>query len=660
MPKRLIYLLSGCLAIMGMLAACDDLEDKPYADTETPGEIAETGTAELYVLCEGLYNQNNSTLARYSFHTQSRTNGYFNAVNQRSLGDTANDLAIYGGKIYIVVNVSSTVEVIDFATGESMAQISMLNDNGTSRQPRYITFHQDKAYVCSYDGTVARIDTTSLEVEAFVPAGRNPDGICTQNGKLYVSNSGGLDYASSAGVDNTVSVIDIETFTETKKITVGPNPGRILADGDGSVYVVTRGEDISAGDYHLVRINATTDEVTARYDEPVLNFTIDKDSGIAYLYNYSYTTQETSFKTFDLSTGSVIGDFITDGTRINTPYGININPYSGNIYITDAYDYTTQGDVLCFNQQGELQFRLNYIGLNPNTVAFSDKASQSNIDDAEDADDAPAYADKVLAYCPAPGQFINTSTSAYEDGDTYEEVLEKATERIRSKSLVTLGGFGGYIVLGFPQSIPNVAGEYDFKVWSNAALNSSTATGKPGGSSEPGIVFVSQDTNGNGLADDEWYELAGSEYGKDTETRGYKITYERPNPLDADVHWTDNQGNEGYVYRNSYHSQSSYYPLWTDDEELTFSGTRLQDNAVLEDGIWVGYCYDWGYADNYPNDTAESNFKIDWAVNSQGEPVTLDAIDFVKITTAVNQYAGQMGELSTEIRTVQNLHYEEE
>ena len=97
--------------------ACDDLEDKPSIVPESNGDVFETGTAEMYILSEGLFNQNNSSLARYSFNRQRCTNNYFSANNQRGLGDTANDIAIYGNKIYVVVNVSSTVEVIDFPTG---------------------------------------------------------------------------------------------------------------------------------------------------------------------------------------------------------------------------------------------------------------------------------------------------------------------------------------------------------------------------------------------------------------------------------------------------------------------------------------------------------------------------------------------------------------
>ena len=68
--------------------------------------------------------------------------------------------------------------------------------------------------------------------------------------------------------------------------------------------------------------------------------------------------------------------------------------------------------------------------------------------------------------------------------------------------------------------------------------------------------MVSCDTNKNGLADDEWYELAGSEFGKDTETRNFEVTYHRPETDDDKVKWTDNKGNTGFVSKNSVHQQA--------------------------------------------------------------------------------------------------------
>ena len=663
-PIQWACLLMGCVLPL-FYASCDDMEDKPVTST-VEGQITETGTAEIYILSEGLFNLNNSSLTRYSFRTHQLKTNYFSTINKRGLGDTANDIALYGNKLYIVVNVSSTLEVVDFTTGQSIKQIPMRTENGSSRQPRHIAFHKDKAYVCSFDGTVARIDTTSLEIEATVKAGRNPESLCVQNEKLYVSNSGGLDYTEGIGVDNTVSVIDLASFTEIKKITVGPNPGCILPDSENFVYVATHGKNIVEGDYHLVKINSHTDEVERVFDEKVMNFAIQGNVG--YLYNYNYQTEDASIKMFNLQTGETIREhFITDGTQIHTPYGIHINPYSGNIYITEAYSYTVTGDVLCFNQNGQLQFRLNRIGLNPNTVVFSNRASSTDTEEEEQpSPDAPsAYANKVLAYCPAPGQFMNTSTTAYEKGFSAEDVRRKAEEKLKDPylCLLSLGGFGGSIVVGFDHTVPNINGAYDFKIYGNASYDSfGTLTGALGGSSEPGIVLVSKDVNGNGLADDEWYELKGSEYDSKHTIKDYAITYHRPASPLSSVKWTDNQGNTGYVYRNETHMKNDYYPAWIEEDEMTFYGSRLKDNAVNEPrpGMpehWVGYCYAYGYADNHPNDEKGALFKIDWAVDKEGRSVKLDGIDFVKIYTAVNQYCGWMGEISTEVQAVEDLHF---
>lgn len=111
------------------------------------------------------------------------------------------------------------------------------------------------------------------------------------------------------------------------------------------------------------------------------------------------------------------------------------------------------------------------------------------------------------------------------------------------------------------------------------------------------------------------------------------------------------------IKRNTFHQQDSYYPNWIEEDEITFHGTRLKDNAVEEGNVWVGYCYPWGYADNHPNKTEYCQFKIDWAVDQNGQPVLLDKIDFVKIYTAVNKDIGWTGEISTEVVTVENLHY---
>lgn len=653
---RLKYLPHLFILLTTLLYGCDDLHDfdSPIINETS---IREEGTAEIYVLSEGLFNLNNSTLARHTFTNNYTIADYFRTINRRGLGDTANDMAIYGEKLYIVVNVSSQIEVIDWKTGLSIKQIPMLQENGSSRQPRSIAFHQDKAYVCCFDGSIAKIDTLSLSVDAVIQAGRNPDDLCVQNNKLYVSNSGGLD-AETIGADTRVSVIDLESFQLIKSIEVGYNPGKIEAALQDKVFVVTRGKSVSAGSYQLKRINTVTDEVEYTYNQTVLNFAINDE--LAYIYDYQYATKESKFKVLNLRTDEVVREqFIIDGTSIQTPFAIAVNPYNGNVFIADSYSYNVKGDLLCFSPQGELQYRLNNIGMNPNTIVFSDKSSQSTVDPTPPNPNAPnEFANRVLEYLPAPGQYMNTTTTAYKDNFSSEDVLKYATERIKNQYLISLGGFGGYITLGFHTPITNVPKQFDLKIYGNASYNIyGTQTGKLGGSAEPGIVLVSKDVNKNGLPDDEWYELAGSEYGTNNETRNYEITYFRPETINSDVRWKDNQGQEGVVLRNEFHTQNSYYPNWVESDEISFKGTRLKDNAVNENGMWVAYCYAWGYADNHPNNTEMSKFNLDWAVDANGNKVQLDEVDFVRIYSATNQNAGNMGEISTEVMTVENLHY---
>lgn len=289
------------------------------------------------------------------------------------------------------------------------------------------------------------------------------------------------------------------------------------------------------------------------------------------------------------------------------------------------------------------------------------------------------YISKVFEYRPAPGQFVNKSP-AYEPGDTEKDMVRKAEEAIaqNNQRIVSLGSFGGYITFGFDHTVINLPGKYDFKIDGNAFLEQEIDdTGRQGGSSEPGIVMVSFDSNNNGIPDDEWYELAGSEYHKPETLKNYEITYYKPDPGKSPVpgtgnqsfitdftyiQWKDNQNAEGYVYKNSFHQQS-YWPLWLGNSpSLTFSGTRLKNNAVDESEgqngtFYLQYFFPWGYADNLPNNMDEG-YKIDWAVDSNGNPVYLRGIDFVRVYTGINQYNGWKGEASTEILGACDLHLE--
>ena len=262
----------------------------------------------------------------------------------------------------------------------------------------------------------------------------------------------------------------------------------------------------------------------------------------------------------------------------------------------------------------------------------------------------------VFEYTPAPGQFINETKTGGFDGTqiTPEAAVVYATERMKNKNFVSLGCFGGYIMVGFDHSIVNTGG-YDFGIEGNSFA----------GSSEPGIVWVMQDKNGNGMPDETWYELAGSETGKTETIQNYAVTYYRPTVPQQPVKWTDNQGNNGEIdYLKAYHRQDYYYPLWIEEDSYTLTGTCLKARNYDQSGhgsYWVNEEYDWGYVDNFsPTDrlTNDNNaaagvnanyFKISNAIDTNGNKVDLKYIDFIKVQVGVNTKSGWQGELSTEV-----------
>ena len=266
-----------------------------------------------------------------------------------------------------------------------------------------------------------------------------------------------------------------------------------------------------------------------------------------------------------------------------------------------------------------------------------------------------AECSKVFEYTPAPGQFINELKTGGFDGTqtSAEAACRYAEGRFEKKYWVSLGGFGGYIVVGFDHNVLNYP-KNDFSIIGNAF----------DGSSEPGVVWVMKDENENGLPDDTWYELAGSETGKAETIQNYEVTYYRPTAPKMAVRWEDSLGNSGEVdYLEEFHNQDYYYPLWIEGDSYTLKGTRLQARNYNDGTNWVNPAYDWGYADNRsPEDFSLSNksnlFDISNAIDTSGAKVELSHINFVKVQCAVNATSGHLGEISTEVCGIKDINFE--
>lgn len=266
------------------------------------------------------------------------------------------------------------------------------------------------------------------------------------------------------------------------------------------------------------------------------------------------------------------------------------------------------------------------------------------------------WSDKVYEFLPAPGQFVDE----FRKCATEQAACEKAQEKLSRHSYVTLGAFGGYIIVGFDHSIAASAG-YDFAVEGNAFI------AEIGSSNEPGIVWVMQDVNGNGLPDDEWYELKGCEYTASNTRRNTFTTYFRPAGPGMNVEWRDADGTTGAVnFLSDYFPATRvYFPTWLSASSYTLYGTRIRPNNTFVNDVYSNNPYAWGYADNVGSDAIDgasfgetgqfTGFRISNAVMADGQPVALKYIDFIKVQCGVQAQYPRIGEVSTEVLSFRDL-----
>lgn len=348
------------LFLLIISASCEKEPDDNKKNSNTPVSKA------VYVLNQGSYSANNSTVTLFDLETEQVTaDDFFSSVNDREIGDTGADLLIYGSKAYIITNGSSQLEIVNAETFKHIKQIPFIK-GGAPQQPSAIAGYKNHVYICAYDNTVTVIDTTTLSPVKTITVGLNPDAILASGGMIWVSNSGGLNFPN---YDKTVSVIDPTTLTEVKKIDVGLNPYTLNADAYGDIYVITRG---NYGDekMRLKVIDSKTQTLKHTFDqfEP-MNFTIKGDT--AYVYHYDYFgTNGSTIMTINVKTEQVISNsFITDGSTVQAIYSIAVDPTTSDVFIGDAKDFSSNGVVHRYSKDGKLKYSFP-TGVNPVAIRF--------------------------------------------------------------------------------------------------------------------------------------------------------------------------------------------------------------------------------------------------------------------------------------------------
>jgi hypothetical protein len=346
--KVFITAVMSCIVFTG----CEDIDRDEDQKTVVP-------TQGVLILNQGSWGRNNSSLSWHDFSTGETTEDIMNG----RLGDTAQDIIVYGGKIYVSVTMSNVIWVL---SANDFSDIMKIELGEQIREPNYMAAYSGKVYATTNSGFVIRIDTAGFDVD-FTAVGAYPEGIAIVNDNIYAGNTNSRQYP----YDSTLSIVNTGSFMETGRVTVGVNPNRMRADDKGNIYISYRGnygyyEPFIPGGFR--KLDTKTGAV-AEIDIPAnQDFTIIDDTLYYFgvTYNEDWTTNN-FFGSYDLKTGHS-QELIHGADEITTPYALGIDPYCKDIYIADT-DYETRGKIFVYDRNGVKKNEFT-AGLNPCRFVF--------------------------------------------------------------------------------------------------------------------------------------------------------------------------------------------------------------------------------------------------------------------------------------------------
>lgn len=323
-------------------------------------------TESNYVIVnEGAFGAGNASLSLYNSLENKVYNDVFHNKNNRTLGDVAQSALVHNNKVFVALNVSNKIEV---ANASDISQLGVISPISL---PRYMTAENDLLYVTSWGegGQVYQIDAANYQVLDSIAVGTGPEQILRKEKKLFVANSGGFTE------DSTVSIVDISgALAVNKTLTVGDIPIDLVEDGSGSIWVLCKGKTLYNSSYQvighteseLVQIDATTEQVLVSLpmfaDEHPSHLEISPDGTTVYMGGgYGFN----GIYRLNLTGSSIVPMKIIDVEA----YGFNVHPTTGDIYVLEAPDFISGGNLKIYSNQGIL-LETHTVGVGPNGIVF--------------------------------------------------------------------------------------------------------------------------------------------------------------------------------------------------------------------------------------------------------------------------------------------------
>ena len=282
---------------------------------------------------EGNFQYGNASLSIYNKETNEVNNGVYQSLNQSNLGDVLHSMYHVDHEIYLIINNSGKIIVID---DENLIYKREINPLTSPR--RILKVNTGKFYITDIYANKLYVYNSIDESIDQIPVNGWCEELIAVNGKAFVCNVS----------NDQVYVIDISSNLLSDSIPIVGKPTCIRQDNLQRLWVLSRGNSQSSTSSNLTLIDPQTNTIL-KYFPIDNNGTSPSSLRINNSTNQVYFINKHVYRINNIENTEQEIIWINSGENF---YNLEIDPYQNDIYVTNAKDYVQNGSVIILDSAG--------------------------------------------------------------------------------------------------------------------------------------------------------------------------------------------------------------------------------------------------------------------------------------------------------------------
>lgn len=306
----------------------------------------------VFIGSEGNFQFGNASLSYYDFSSGNVSELVFKNNNNRELGDVCQSLYQTSDELYLTLNNSSKIEVINKYTFQSLGII-----NGLTSPRYFLPVSNQKAYVTDlYANAIYVVNKNNFSIQKQIKVNGWTEELVMVFGKVFVCHKD----------NNQLYVFDAASDELVDSIVVGTSPTAIHQDKNGMLWVLCSGDYQDENDNPaLVQVSPVNMEVTKRFlfkeNDQVSHLAFNGGNDTLYYLNKGVFQM-------DINEGSLPEVPLVNLSNHNL-YGLGVDPSGRGILVSDAIDYVQRSTVMHYDSKGQL-IKSFSAGINTGSFSF--------------------------------------------------------------------------------------------------------------------------------------------------------------------------------------------------------------------------------------------------------------------------------------------------